>query len=133
MHVDIKVNCYLNLKLLLKEMIAWIEGILRKLPDLTNLTKLYNINKNAKKLQRNYQFCTEQKKCKKIEVYITIKYHKKKFSHQNSLPLDNNYIQKETFANQWKDTSPVIEWFVNIKEKEHSSFMDLILKVFTLQ
>ena len=59
MHVDIKVNCYLNLKLLLKEMIAWIEGILRKLPDLANLTKLYNINKNAKKLQRNYQFCTE--------------------------------------------------------------------------
>ena len=59
MHVDIKVNCYLNLKLLLKEMIAWIEGILRKLPDLTNLTKLYNINKNAKKLQRKYQFCTE--------------------------------------------------------------------------
>ena len=59
MHVDIKVNCYLNLKLLVKEMIAWIEGILRKLPDLNNLTKLYNINKNAKKIQRNYQFCTE--------------------------------------------------------------------------
>ena len=133
MHVDIKVNCYLNLKLLLKEMIAWIEGILRKLPDLTNLTKLYNINKNAKKLQRKYQICTEQKKCKKIEVYITIKEHTKKFSHQNSLPLDNNYIQKETFTNQWKDTPPVIEWFVNIKEKEHSSFMHLILKVFTLQ
>ena len=57
----------------------------------------------------------------------------KKISHQNSLPFDNNYIQKETLANQWKDTSPVIEWFVNIKEKEHSSFMHLILKVFTLQ
>ena len=59
MHVGIKVNCYLNIKLLLKEMISWIEGILRKLPDLTNLTKLYNINKSAKKLQRKYQFCTE--------------------------------------------------------------------------
>ena len=52
MHVDIKVNCYLNLKLLIKEMIAWIEGILRRLPDLTNLTKLNNINKNAKKNYR---------------------------------------------------------------------------------
>ena len=52
MHVDIKVNCYLNLKLLIKEMIAWIEGILTRLPDLTNLTKLNNINKNAKKNYR---------------------------------------------------------------------------------
>ena len=35
----------------------------------------------------------------------------------------NNHIQKEASANQRKDTSSVIEWFVNIKENEHSSFM----------
>ena len=35
----------------------------------------------------------------------------------------NNCIQKQTSANQWKDVSSVIEWFVNIKEKERSSFM----------
>ena len=35
----------------------------------------------------------------------------------------NDDIQKETFANQWKDTSPAIEWFVNIEEKERSSLM----------
>ena len=47
----------------------------------------------------------------------------------------NNHIQKETSANQWKDfrQSSVIQWFVNIKEKERSSFMFLILKVFTFQ
>ena len=31
-------------------MIAWIERLLRKHADLTNLTKLHNINKNAKKI-----------------------------------------------------------------------------------
>ena len=35
----------------------------------------------------------------------------------------DNHIQKENSANQWKDTSSVIEWFVNIKEKEPSFFM----------
>ena len=43
----------------------------------------------------------------------------------NSVILNkiNNHIHKETSANQWKDTSSVIEWFVNIEEKERSYFM----------
>ena len=75
------------------------------------------------------------------EVYITIKGHKERFPDKipchlinpskssvgkiSKVILDkiNNHIQKETSANQWKDTSSVIEWFVNIKEKERSSFM----------
>ena len=66
MHVDIKVNCYLNLKLLIKEMIAWIEGILTRLPDLTNLTKLNNINKNAKKNYREtINFAQNRKNARK--------------------------------------------------------------------
>ena len=37
----------------------------------------------------------------------------------------NKHTQKETSANQWKNfrQSSVIQWFVNIKEKELSSFM----------
>ena len=75
------------------------------------------------------------------EAYITIKDHKESFPNKipchlinpskssvgkiSKVILDkiNNHIQKETSANHWKDTSSVIEWFVNIKEKERSSFM----------
>ena len=75
------------------------------------------------------------------EAYITIKDHKESFPNKipcrlinpskssvgkiSKVILDkiNNHIQKETSANQWKDTSSVIEWFLNIKEKERSSFM----------
>ena len=74
------------------------------------------------------------------EAYITIKDHKESFPNKIPCRLINpskssvgkiskvildkiNNIQKETSANQWKDTSSVIEWFVNIKEKERSSFM----------
>ena len=64
--------------------------------------------------------------------YITIKKRKESFCNKfpchlinpskSSVPkiskviLDkiNNHIQKETTAYQWKDTSSVIEWFVNI-------------------
>ena len=35
----------------------------------------------------------------------------------------NNNFQKETSTNQWKNTSSVIEWLLNIKEKERLSFM----------
>ena len=75
------------------------------------------------------------------EAYIAVKDHKE--SYPNKIPcrlinpskssigkiskitLDkiNNHIQKETSSNQWKDRSWVVEWFVNIKEKERSSFM----------
>ena len=72
-------------------------------------------------------------------MYITINDHKESFPGEipcrlinsskfsvgkiSKVILDkiNNHIQKETFANQWKGTSSVIDWFVNIKEKERSS------------
>ena len=75
------------------------------------------------------------------KAYTTIKDHKESFPNKipcslinpskssigkiSKLILDKiNYrIQKETSANHWKDTSLVVEWFVNIKEKERSSFM----------
>ena len=42
----------------------------------------------------------------------------------------NKHIQKETSANQWKDMSSAIEWFVHIKEKERSSFMVFDIEYF---
>ena len=75
------------------------------------------------------------------ETYITIKYHKESFPNEipcclknpskssigriSKVILDkiNKHIQKETSVNQWKNTSSVIEWFANIKEKECSSFI----------
>ena len=87
-----------------------------------------------------------------IEAYITIKDHKEIFPNKirctlinpskscvgkiSKVILDkiNNHIQKETSANQWKGTSSVTEWFVNIKEKERSSFMVFDIESFyTLQ
>ena len=75
------------------------------------------------------------------ETYITIKDHKESFSNKISCRLINpskssigktikvildkinSHIQKETSANQWKETSSVIKSLVNIKEKKRSSFM----------
>ena len=107
----------------------------------SNITKLHNINKSAKKITEKLPLSDRIEKMQETEAYITIKDHKE--SCPNKIPcrlinpskssvgkiskviLDkiNNHIQKETSANQWKDTSSVIEWFVNIKEKERSSFM----------
>ena len=106
----------------------------------SNLTKLYNINKSAKKITEKLPISDRIEKMQETEAYITIKDHKESFPNKIPCRLINpskssvgkiskvildkiNNIQKETSANQWKDTSSVIEWFVNIKEKERSSFM----------
>ena len=85
---------------------------------------------------------------RETEAYITIKDHKESFPNKISrrsinpskssiskiskvIPDKiNNHIQKETSGNQWKDTSSVIECFVNIKEKERSSFMTFDIESF---
>ena len=85
------------------------------------------------------------------EAYITIKDHKEAFPNKISCRLINpskssidkiskvildkisNVVQSRTSVNQWKDRSSVIEWFINIKNKESSSFFFLILKAFTFQ
>ena len=43
----------------------------------------------------------------------------------------NNDIQKETSVNQRKDTSSVFEWFVNIGEKNRTSFMFFNIESFS--
>ena len=108
---------------------------------MSNLTTLYNINKNAKKITEKLPISDRIEKLQETEAYITIKDHKESFPNKicchlinpskssvgkiRKVILDkiNYHIQKETSANQWEDTSSVIECFVNIKEKERSSFM----------
>ena len=76
-----------------------------------------------------------------IEAYISIKDHKEDFPNKISFRLINpskfsigkiskvvldkitNIVQSKSSVNQWNNTSPVIEWFVNIKNKESSSFI----------
>ena len=107
----------------------------------SNLTKLHNINKSAKKITEKLPLSDRIEKMQETEAYITIKDHKESFPNKircrlinpskssvgriSKVNLDkiNDNIQKKTSVNQWKDTSSVIEWFVNIKEKERSSFM----------
>ena len=75
------------------------------------------------------------------EAYITIKDHKEDFPNKISCRLINpskssigkiskvildkinNIVQSRTSVNQWKNTSSVIEWFINIKNKESSLFI----------
>ena len=45
----------------------------------------------------------------------------------------NSHIQKETSANQWKDTSSVIDGLLISKKRNVHLSWFLILKVFTLQ
>ena len=107
----------------------------------SNLMKLYNINKNAEKITEKLSILGRIEKMQETEAHITTKDYKETFFNKISCRLIspskysmgksskvildkiNNYIQKETSANKWKGTSSVIEWFVNIKEKERSSFM----------
>ena len=49
-----------------------------------NLTKLYNINKNAKKITKKLPTLHRIKKLQETEAYITIKRHKESFP--NNIP-----------------------------------------------
>ena len=98
----------------------------------SNLKKLHNINKSAKKITEKLPISDRIEKMEETKSYITIKKRKESFCNKfpchlinpskssvrkiSKVILDkiNNHIQKETAAYQWKDTSSVIEWFVNI-------------------
>ena len=67
------------------------------------------------------------------EVFIIIKDRKEYFPNKRycrlikirKVILDtvNNTVQSKTSVNQWKETSPVIEQLINIKNMECASFM----------
>ena len=82
------------------------------------------------------------------EAFLTIKDHKEGLPHTLSFPLINPSkwdigkesklllatinvnILMETTVNQWKNTSQVINWFSNIKNKKMSSFVNLDIEIF---
>ena len=82
------------------------------------------------------------------EAYVTVKDHKEDFTNKISCRLIkpsksrigkiskvildkiNNIFQSRTSVNQWKNTSSVIESFINIKNKESSSFIDFDIESF---
>ena len=102
---------------------------------MSNLTKLHNIIKSANEITEKLPISDRIEKIQETEAYITIKDHTESFPSKipwhlinpskssvckiSKVIIDkiNNHIEKETSANQWKGTSSVIEWFVNIKEK----------------
>ena len=80
------------------------------------------------------------------ETYITVKDHKEGFPHKLSFRLLNlsksGKISKNIFdwfnksliafthANQWKNTSSVIDWFKNIPNKRQSGFIQFDVENF---
>ena len=102
--------------------------------------KQFNINCTAKKITEKLPISDRIHKMQEPEEYITVKDDKEDFSNKiscrlidlskssigkiNKVILDkiNNIVQSKTLVNQWKDTSSATEWFVNIKNKENSSF-----------
>ena len=42
----------------------------------------------------------------------------------------NNQLLEKLNVNQWRDTNKVIDWFVNLKDKQNSKFIQLDIKEF---
>ena len=107
-----------------------------------------DINLDAKKIVEKLKIDNRVEKMQKTEAFLTIKDHKKGFPHTlsfrliNPLKSDNEKISKslldtinenilkETTVNQWKNTSQVINWFNNIKNKKASSFVNFYVENF---
>ena len=115
------------------------ENVIKTYKKLTR-KKLFNINRTAKKIPEKLSISDRIDKMLETEAYISIKDHKEDFANKISCCLINpsesnigkiskvildeinNIVQSKT-VNQWKDTTSVIEWFINIKNKESSSFV----------
>ena len=102
--------------------------------------KLFNISRNSKEITEKLPISDRIDKMQETEAYITIKDHKEDFPNKISCRLINpskssigkiskvildkinHIVQSKTSLNQWKNTSSLIEWFINIKNKESLSF-----------
>ena len=110
--------------------------------------KVKNINYNSKLIAQELSIDDRVEKMLETEAYITIKDHKEGFPHKLSFRLLNpsksdigkisknilDRINKSliafTHANQWKNTSSVIDWFKNIPNKRQSSFIQFDVENF---
>ena len=103
--------------------------------------KLKTINKDAKRIAEKLEIDDRIEKMKETQTYITVKDHKEDFPHKISCRLINpsksdigkiskiildrinQKLVTSTSANQWKNTQSVIDWYVNIPNKKHSTFV----------
>ena len=97
--------------------------------------KVKNINYNSKLIAQELSIDDRVEKMLETEAYITVKDHKEGFPHilsfrllnpsksdigkisKNILDRINKSLIAFTHANQWKNTSSVIDWFKNIANK----------------
>ena len=106
-----------------------------------NTNKFNSINFKAKQIASKLKIDDRVQKLDENEAYVTIKDHKEGFPDKISCRLINpsttdigkiskqildrinNTILEKIKVNQWKNTSSVIEWYLNIKRKDQCSFL----------
>ena len=122
-----------------------------------NITKTYkhappklekSINLEAKHIATNLKLDDRIERLARTPAYITLKYHKENF-HVNTpcrlinpckskigkiskqlLEKINNQLLEKLNVNQRRDTNKVVDWFVNLKDKHNSRFIQLVIKEF---
>ena len=102
----------------------------------------------AKHIATNLKLDDRIERLARTPAYITLKDHKENF-HVNTpcrlinpckseigkiskqlLEKINNPLLEKLNVNQWRDTNKVIDWFVNLKDKQNSKFIQLDIKEF---
>ena len=114
----------------------------------TNKNRINTINKTAKKIASDLELEDRIDKMQESECYITIKDHKEDFPNKLSCRLINpsksdigkiskqildkinSNIRASTEINQWKNSKSVIDWFVNIRNKNRTTFFQFDIESF---
>lgn len=114
----------------------------------SNNNKINNINLTAKRITAKLSIDDRVPKMEESEAYITVKDHKDEFP--NKIPchlinpsksnlgkiskgiLDkiNQQFVTSTNINQWKNTQNVIDWFINIENKNDCAFVQFDIESF---
>ena len=114
----------------------------------TNKNRINAINKAAKKIASDLELEDRIDKMQESECYITIKDHKADFPNKLSCRLINpsksdigkvskqildkinSNIRASTEINQWQNSKSVIDWFVNIRNKNKTTFFQFGIESF---
>ena len=114
----------------------------------TNKNRINAINKTAKKIASDLELEDRIDKMQESECYITIKDHKEDFPNKLSCRLINpsksdigkvskqildkinSNIRASTEINQWQNSKSVIDWFVNIRNKNKTTFFQFDIESF---
>ena len=114
----------------------------------TNKSRINAINKTAKKIASDLELEDRIVKMQESESYITIKDHKEDFPNKLSCRLINpsksdigkvskqildkinSNIRASTEINQWQNSKSVIDWFVNIRNKNKTTFFQFDIESF---